>query len=115
MRLPACAFAAALAGFLLLTESDAAAAAAGVVTAGLLVLLGQREARWRGLRWALLVPAAAIVADVIAFTPLSLQTGPESNLYTYAAFVYLPLWAALVAVGIAVRRLTTRRLRRPAQ
>jgi hypothetical protein len=115
MRLPACAFAAALAGFLLFSESDAVAAAAGIVTACLLVLLGLREARWGALRWALLVPAAAIVADVITFTPLSPQTGPESNLYTYAAIVYLPVWAALVAVGVAVRRLMPRRLRRPAR
>jgi hypothetical protein len=108
MRLAASAFGAALAGLLVLAASDVAAAAAGSATAALLVLLGYRDGSRRALRWALLVPAAAIVADALTFTPLSPQTGPEANLYTYGAFFYLPVWAVLVAVGIGVRRTVAR-------
>jgi hypothetical protein len=108
MRIACSAFGVALAGLLVFTASDAAAAAAGIVAAALLVLLGYRDGNWRAFRWALLVPAAAIAADAITFTPLSPQTGPESNLYTYAAFFYLPLWVFLVAVGIGARRIVGR-------
>jgi hypothetical protein len=104
MRLPGSAFGVALAGFLVFGASDAAAAGAGLVVSVLLVLLGYRNATLRALRWALLVPAAAFVADVITFTPLSPQTGPEANLYTYAAVLYLPLWAFLVAAGVVAAR-----------
>jgi len=100
------AFGAALGGLLVVPISDAAAAAAGLAVAVLLVVLGYREARWRALRWVVIVPAAAITADVITFTPLSLQTGPEADIYSYGALFYVPLYALLIGLGVAGARVS---------
>ena len=75
-----------------------------LIAVALLPLLGYRDGTWRGLRWALIVPVAAVVADVITFTPVSLQPETDATLYTYAALYYLPAWALLVVAGIGARR-----------
>jgi hypothetical protein len=109
MRLACLVFGLVLAGFVLFPVTDAAAAVAGLVAIALLPLLGYRDGTWRGLRWALIVPVAAVVADVITFTPLSLQPDTDATIYTYAALYYLPAWALLVVAGIGVRCLQRRR------
>jgi hypothetical protein len=109
MRLACVAFGVALAGFVIFPVTDAGAAVAGLIAVGLLVLLGYRDGTWRGLRWALIMPVAALVADVITFTPLSLQPETDVAIYTFIALYYLPAWALLVAVGIGARRLQRRR------
>ena len=105
MRLGLVTFGVALAGLLVSTSSEASAAAAGLAVAALLTVLGFREGSWRALRWACVVPAAAVVAGVITFTPMSLQTEPEANLSGFVVLSYLPLYALLVGLGVATRRL----------
>ena len=114
MRLSALTFGLAFAALLVFTGAEAVAAVAGLAAVALLAVLGYRDGSWRALRFAALIPAAAIVADVVTFTPLTLQTGPEATLYTYAAVLYLPAWALLVLLGLAVRRITDRRGPTPA-
>ena len=111
MRLACLVFGVALAGMVVFPVTDAGAAVAGLIAVALLPVLGYRDGTWRGLRWALIVPAAAVVADVITFTQLSLQPETDAAIYTYAAVIYLPAWALLVSAGIGARRL--RRRRRP--
>ena len=111
MRLGLLAFGVALAGLLVFTSSDELAAAAGLAVAALFAVLGYREGSWRALRWACVVPAAAVVADVIAFTPMSHQTGPDADLYSFIVLSYLPLYALLVGLGVATRRLSLSRRR----
>lgn len=111
MRLAWLLFGVALAGFFVLPATEAGAAVAGliaVVLLVLLVLLGYRDGTWRGLRWALLLPAAAVAADVITFTPLSLQPDTEADIYSFIALYYVPLWLLLVTVGIGARWLQRR-------
>jgi hypothetical protein len=108
MRLAWLVFGVALVGFVVFPVTEAGAAAAGMVTVALLPLLGYRDGTWRGLRWALVVPVAAVVADVLTFTPLSLQPETDPAIFTYVAVFYLPAWAVLVAAGIGARRLRRR-------
>jgi hypothetical protein len=60
---------------------------------------------WAAGALAFMVPAAAVGADVVTFTPLSLQPETDALLYTPLAVIYLPLWVLLVAAGIGARRL----------
>jgi hypothetical protein len=103
------AFGVALVGFVVFPVTEAGAAAAGLIAVALLPLLGYRDGTWSALRWALIVPAAAVVADVLTFTPLSLQPDTDPVIWTYVTFFYLPLWALLVAAGIGARRVQRRR------
>ena len=105
MRLATLTFGVALAGLLVFPASDALAAAAGLAVAALLGVLGLREGSWRALRWVCVVPAAAIVADVITFSPMSPQAGPEANVYSVVVLFYLPLYALLIVLGVAIKRL----------
>lgn len=109
MRLAWPAFGLALAGCLVFPVAYAAAAVLGLIAIALLPVLGYRDGTWRALRWALTVPAAAVVADVITFTPLSLQPETEPALFTYAAVFNGPVWALLVLTGVGARRLGRRR------
>lgn len=109
MRLAWLVFGVALAGFVVFPVTEAGAAAAGLIAIVLLPLLGYRDGTWRGFRWALVVPGAAVVADVLTFTPLSLQPETDPAIWTYVACFYLPAWALLVAAGIGARRLLLRR------
>jgi hypothetical protein len=109
MRLAWLAFGVALAGFVVFPGTEAGAAAAGLIAVALLVLLGYRDGTWSGLRWTLIVPAAAVVADVLTFTPLSLHPETEPPIWTYLAGFYFPAWVLLVAGGIGARRLQRRR------
>ena len=113
MRLAWLLFAAALGGLWVWPVSDALAAVAGLAILVLLPLLGYREGTWRALRWALVVPAAAVVADGLVFTPLTLQPDTDAALFTYAAVLYLPVWLLLVAGGVVARWLQRRRRRPP--
>lgn len=108
MRLPWLVFGVALAGFVVFPATEAGAAAAGAIAVALLPVLGYRDGTWGGLRFVLIVPAAAVVADVLTFTPLTLQPEIEPAIWTYVAGFYLPAWALLVAAGIAGRRLRRR-------
>jgi hypothetical protein len=110
MRMAWLVFCVALVGFVVFPVTEAGGAAAGLIAVALLPLLGYRDGTWSGLlRWALIVPAAAVVADVLTFTPLSLQPETDPAIWTYVAFFYLPAWALLVAAGIGARRLQRRR------
>jgi hypothetical protein len=80
----------------------AVVAAAGVA---LLPVLGYRDGTWRALKYALIVPAAALAADVVTFTPWSFQPDTDAVIFTGAALYYVPVWALLVAAGIGARRL----------
>jgi hypothetical protein len=106
MRLAILAFGVALAGFLLVTETELGGTVAGLTAAAMLIALGYGDGTWRALRFAALIPAAAIVADVMMLAGLSLQTGPEAHVYTYAALFFLPAWVLLVLVGVGARRLS---------
>ena len=108
MRLAWLAFGVALAGCLVFPVTNAGAAVLGLVGIALLPVLGYRDGTWRALRWALTVPAAAVVADAITFTPLSLQPETEPALFAYAAVFYGPGWALLVLTGVGARRLGRR-------
>jgi hypothetical protein len=101
-------FGVALVGFVIFPVTEAGAAAAGLIAVALLPLLGYRDGTWSGLRWTLVVPGAAVVADLLTFTPLSLQPETDPAIWTYIAFFYLPAWALLVAAGIGARRLQRR-------
>jgi hypothetical protein len=109
VRLAWLVFGVALVGFVVFPVTEAGAAAAGLIAVALLPLLGYRDGTRSGLRWALVVPGAAVVADVLTFTPLSLQPETDPAIWTYVAFFYLPAWALLVAAGIGARRLQRRR------
>jgi hypothetical protein len=109
MRLAWLVFGVELAAFVVFPVTEAGAAAAGLIAIALLPLLGYRDGTWSGLRWALIVPAAAVVTDVLTFTPLSLQPETDPVIWTYVAFFYLPAWALLVAAGIGAQRLQQRR------
>ena len=65
---------------------------------------GFSDGTWRGLRWTFAIPVAALVADVLTFTPFSLQPDVDATIYTPIALYYLPAWALLVAAGIGARR-----------
>jgi hypothetical protein len=86
---------------------------AGIATAILLVALGYCDGHWRALRWSFLVPAAALAADLITFAPVSPQTGPDANLYSYAALFYLPVYAALILLGITAHAIAPGRRTHP--
>jgi hypothetical protein len=109
VRLAWLVFGVALAGFMVFPVSDITAAIAGLMTVGLLPVLGYRDGTAAGLRWALIVPAAAFVADVLLFTPLTLQPDLDPTSSTPIALAWLPAWALLVAAGIVARRLGQRR------
>ena len=51
-----------------------------------------------------LVPAAALTADVVTFTPLSLQPDTDVVLYTPVALSFLPAWAVLAGAGVLAGR-----------
>ena len=104
MRPAWAAFGSALAACLIFPVTEAGAAVLGLVAVALLPVLGYRDGTWRALRWTLIVPAAALAADVVTFTPLSLQPGVEPVIFTYAAVFYGPVWAGLVLSGVGVRR-----------
>jgi hypothetical protein len=108
LRLAWFVFGLALACFMVFPVSEAAAAVAGLIAAALLPVLGYRDGTAFGLRWALIVPAAAFVSDVLLFTPLTLQPGVDATIFTVIALFYLPAWALLVAAGIGARRLGSR-------
>jgi hypothetical protein len=111
MRLAWVVFGLALAAFAVFPVSDVGAAVAGLVAVALLPVLGYRDGTMGGMRFALIVPAAAVVADVITFTPLSLQPETDVAIYTYVTVFYLPAWALLVWAGIGASRLHDRRRR----
>jgi hypothetical protein len=108
MRLAWLVFGLALACFMVFPVSKAAAAVAGVIALLLLPVLGYRDGTALGLRWALIVPAAAFVSDVLIFTPLTLQPDLDATISTFIALVFLPALVALVAAGIRARRLEGR-------
>ena len=112
MRSAWVAFGFAVAAFVVFPASDAAAAVAGLVAVALLPVLGHRDGTWSALRFALIVPAAAVVADVVTFTPFSLQPETDAAIFSYAAVYYLPVWALLVCMGIGARRLERGRFSR---
>jgi hypothetical protein len=105
MRLTWLAWGLFLVGMVIFPVSDIGAALITLLGFALLPVLGYRDGSWKGLRWALIVPAAALAADVITFTPLSLQPETDALLYTYVAVYYLPAWLLIVGVGIGARRL----------
>jgi hypothetical protein len=109
MRMACVVFAVALAGFVVFPVSEPAAAIAGLIVVALLPLLGYRGGTGRALWWALIVPAAAFVADVLIFTPLTLQPDLDPDIFTVIALSWLPVWALLVAAGIGARRIRGRR------
>ena len=85
-----------------------AAELAGWIAIGVAVALlpaaGFSEGTWRALRWTFAIPAAALVADVVIFTPFTLQPDLDPTIFTPIALYYLPAWALLVAAGIGARR-----------
>lgn len=109
MRIAWLVFGVALAGFMVFPVSDTAAAVAGLIAVALLPVLGYRDGTAFGLRWTLIVPAAAFVADALLFMPLTLQHDHDATIFTPIALYYLPAWALLVAAGIGARRLESRR------
>jgi hypothetical protein len=111
MRVAWVAFGSALVALVVFPVSEVAAAVLGLIVVGMLPVLGYRDGTFRGMRYALLVPAAAVAADVITFTPLSLQPETDAAIYTYAGVVYLPAWALLVGAGIGARHLERGRRR----
>jgi hypothetical protein len=50
--------------------------------------------------------AAAVAADVVTFTPVSLQPESDATIYTPISVWYLPAWLLLVGAGIGCRRHT---------
>jgi hypothetical protein len=106
MRTACVVFGVALAGFVVFPVSEPAAAIAGLIVVALLPLLGYRDPTARALWWALIVPAAAFVADVLIFTPLTLQPDLDATIFSVIALYWLPLWALLLAAGIALRRVS---------
>jgi hypothetical protein len=104
MRLGLLAFALIVIGFVLFPVADAAGAASVIVAVGALPLLGYRDGTLRGLRWSGLVPAAALTADVVSFTPWSLQPDTDVVLYTPIALYFLPAWAVLAGSGVVANR-----------
>ena len=109
MRLAALVFGVALAAFMVFPVSEPAAAVAGLITVALLPILGYRDGTASGLWGALIVPVAALAADVLLFTPLTLQPETDATLFTPIAAWWLPAWALLVAAGIGARRVAQRR------
>ena len=105
MRIAALAFGLQLAALVVFPVSGTVAAVLGLASVGLLPVLGYRDGSWHALRWALLVPAAALAADVVTFTPVSLQPETDATIYTLIALYYLPAWAVLVLAGAGARRL----------
>jgi len=105
MRTAAVAFGLLLAGMVVLPVTEAVAAVLALAGVCLLPVLGYRDGSWGALRWALLVPVAAFAADVVTFTPLSLQPESDATIYTTIALYYLPAWALLVLAGAGARRL----------
>ncbi len=81
---------------------------AGLVMASLLAVLGFESGSWRALRWALIVPVAALAVDILTFSPLSLQRGPEANVYTPVALYMLPAWLLPVVAGALARGVVER-------
>jgi hypothetical protein len=102
-------FGVALAGYMVFPVSEPGAAVAGLIAVALLPVLGYRDGTGRALWWPLLVPAAAFVADVLIFTPLTLQPDIEPTIFTVIALSSLPVWALLVAAGIGARRVRGQR------
>jgi hypothetical protein len=105
MRLAWTAWALVFAGFVLFPSTELGGAVLAVAGFALLPVLGYREGTWRATARAVIVPAAAVAADVVTFTPLSLQPETDAVIYTPVAFYYLPLWLLLVTAGIGARRL----------
>jgi hypothetical protein len=104
MRLAWLAWGLVLVGLVIFPVTEVGAAVVALPGVALLPVLGYRDGSWQGLRWALIVPGAALVADAITFTPLSLQPDSDATMYTYVSLFYLPLWLLLAGAGIAARR-----------
>jgi hypothetical protein len=77
MRLAWVAFGLAVVALVVFPVSEAGTAIVGLIVVAMLPVLGYRDGTVSGMRYALIVPAAAVVADVVTFTPLSLQ--PETD------------------------------------
>jgi hypothetical protein len=102
-------FAVIVAGFVLFPVTDAAGAVSVIVAVGALPVLGYRDGALRGLRWSGLVPAAALTADLVTFTPWSLQPDADVILHTPITLYYLPAWAVLAGAGVVVGRVRATR------
>lgn len=105
MRLTWMAWALVFAGCVLFPGTYLAGALLAAAGLALLPVLGYRDGTWRGLKYALVVPAAALAADVVTFTPWSFQPETDAVIFTGAAVYYLPVCVLFVAAGIGARRL----------
>lgn len=95
-------------GIAVFTESEALAAAFCAVGVLMLFMLGWRSGNLQELTCAFLVPLAALLVDVLTFSPLSHQAGSEANIYTPIAAIYMPVWLALVGGGVVAARIKRR-------
>jgi hypothetical protein len=105
MRLAWMAWALVFAGCVLFPGTELGGTVVGAAGFVLLPVLGYRDRTWRAVRYALIVPAAAVAADVVTFTPWSLQPETDAIIYTGVALYYLPVWGLLVLAGVGARRL----------
>ena len=104
MRWGAAAIVVCVAGLFLWPTEELASLVLIAVAAALLPVAGYRDGTWGALRWSLTLPAAALIVDVTTFTPLTLQPDMDATIFTPIASFWLPVWAVLVAVGVAARR-----------
>jgi hypothetical protein len=112
MRLGAVSLLLITAGFVLFPAVEMAGILGVLAALVALPVLGYRDCGWRGLRWSALVPVAALAADVVTFTPWSLQPESDAVIYTPIALYYLPAWVLLTAAGIVWRQVRPGMVRR---
>jgi hypothetical protein len=104
MRLAWTAWFLAFAGCVLYPADDLVGVVVFAVGVAALPVVGYRDGTWHALRYALIVPAAALAADIVTFTPWSLQPETDAVIFTGVVLFYLPLWVVFVVAGVGARR-----------